>query len=335
LGRSGIASPKVIDLEQASAPHLDLDNLLGVSSPPGTNSDELPFALDDKISMGRSDEQSASDMSLDDDMLSISIDDNPQGMDENLEPGLDEVSVNEVSLGDVSLDEVGLDAPSVDEVSLDEVGLDAPSVDEVSVGEVSLGEVSLDDVGLDAPSVDEVSVGEVSLGDVGVDDAAQDAESHEDPADPKDLLTQRLDEIRAGAAGEDEGGRLAYIVAGLLDFGDQQHELGSVSIASQAICLAFDEAADDEIAQQHLAKREKELVRMLVAGLGETGNVPHLLASLTDIPSEHINSRAAFLLTRLDGEMTLDELLDISGMPKLEALRHLSGLHNHGYLELV
>ena len=43
-----------------------------------------------------------------------------------------------------------------------------------------------------------------------------------------------------------------------------------------------------------------------------------------------LDPRAAFLLSRLDGSMTIDDLLDVSGMPRLEAMRVLALLIRHG-----
>jgi hypothetical protein len=38
------------------------------------------------------------------------------------------------------------------------------------------------------------------------------------------------------------------------------------------------------------------------------------------------------LLSRIDGTLTIDELLDVSGMPRLEAYRHLCQLYLRGIL---
>jgi hypothetical protein len=43
-----------------------------------------------------------------------------------------------------------------------------------------------------------------------------------------------------------------------------------------------------------------------------------------------LDPRAAFLLSRLDGSMSIDDLLDVSGMPRLEAMRVLALLMRHG-----
>ena len=57
-----------------------------------------------------------------------------------------------------------------------------------------------------------------------------------------------------------------------------------------------------------------------------------LAKSLQELQSAPINPRAAFLLSRIDGTLTIDELLDVSGMPRLEAYRHLCQLYLRGIL---
>jgi hypothetical protein len=45
-----------------------------------------------------------------------------------------------------------------------------------------------------------------------------------------------------------------------------------------------------------------------------------------------LDHRAGFLLSRIDGHASLDEVLDVSGMPRLEALRTLVDLCEAGAL---
>jgi hypothetical protein len=70
----------------------------------------------------------------------------------------------------------------------------------------------------------------------------------------------------------------------------------------------------------------------LIANLGGLEGKPFLEVPLQEIPIEHIDHRAAFLLTRVDGHLSLTEILDISGMPQIEALRHLNRLRLRTYL---
>ena len=43
-----------------------------------------------------------------------------------------------------------------------------------------------------------------------------------------------------------------------------------------------------------------------------------------------LEPRSAFLLSRIDGAMTVEDVLDVSGMPRLEALRVMALLVRRG-----
>jgi hypothetical protein len=47
-----------------------------------------------------------------------------------------------------------------------------------------------------------------------------------------------------------------------------------------------------------------------------------------------LDHRSGFLLSRIDGLSTVDELLDVCGMPRLEALKTLSELLERGAIRL-
>jgi len=144
-----------------------------------------------------------------------------------------------------------------------------------------------------------------------------------------------LAEITRDAPRDDVGERVLYIVTRLIDHADEEFVEGRGAKAASDVCHALDYAADSAVAQKVIFENERRLVQILISSLGDAGQVPRLMCPLSEIPPEHINHRAAFLLTRLEQAMTLDELLDVSGMPKLEALRHLCGLHVLHYLEVV
>jgi hypothetical protein len=66
----------------------------------------------------------------------------------------------------------------------------------------------------------------------------------------------------------------------------------------------------------------QEVERALLARLGAT-SVPVLIADVTKVNLDH---RAAFVLRFLDGMSTVDDVLDASGLPRIEALRLLEAL---------
>jgi hypothetical protein len=68
------------------------------------------------------------------------------------------------------------------------------------------------------------------------------------------------------------------------------------------------------------------------AFLGDLDRQPELARPLHELANAPISPRAAFLLSRIDGTVTIDEILDVSGMPRLEAYRHLCQLFLRGIL---
>ena len=68
------------------------------------------------------------------------------------------------------------------------------------------------------------------------------------------------------------------------------------------------------------------------AFLGDLQRTPTLARPLHELASAPISPRAAFLLSRVDGTLSLDEILDVSGMPRMEAYRYLCQLLLRGIL---
>ena len=58
--------------------------------------------------------------------------------------------------------------------------------------------------------------------------------------------------------------------------------------------------------------------------------VPRL--RIDELGKAHIDSRGAFLFTCVDGQTTLEDLLDIAAMPRIDALRYLADWVAQGYV---
>ncbi|MBL4636236.1 MAG: hypothetical protein JKY56_20415, partial [Kofleriaceae bacterium] len=126
--------------------------------------------------------------------------------------------------------------------------------------------------------------------------------------------------------------RTSYIVNRLIKHTVEMTDEGSYKEGASSSMYALEYADDNAVAQKLVVENERQLIRALVFGLGDLSEVPRLVIPMTEIPFDDIDHRAAFLLTRMDGTLTLEEILDVSGMPRLEALRHLTRLHTKGYL---
>jgi hypothetical protein len=69
--------------------------------------------------------------------------------------------------------------------------------------------------------------------------------------------------------------------------------------------------------------------RALLATLGSGAAVPRLVGDVTRLSLDH---RAAFVLRFMDGASSIDDILDASGLPRIDALRALEDLLTRGVI---
>lgn len=66
--------------------------------------------------------------------------------------------------------------------------------------------------------------------------------------------------------------------------------------------------------------------------VGSLQQIPRVSADLSNLENKAIDSRAAFLLSRIDGRLSFDQVLDVAGMSREEASRILARLVSAGIL---
>ena len=76
------------------------------------------------------------------------------------------------------------------------------------------------------------------------------------------------------------------------------------------------------------------LERAYAARLGSLDRVPVLAVTLQELRNRSLDPQAGFLLSRIDGVSTLDALLDVCAMPRLDALRLVMQLVEEEILRL-
>jgi hypothetical protein len=85
-------------------------------------------------------------------------------------------------------------------------------------------------------------------------------------------------------------------------------------------------APDHEEARRCHERCTEVLSQMYLARLGSATQAVRVSVPNDQIKWLSLDHRAGFLLSLVDGRLTIEELLDISGMPRLDALRILYGL---------
>ena len=92
-------------------------------------------------------------------------------------------------------------------------------------------------------------------------------------------------------------------------------ELGDLAAADEAAILA-------EIRSAYLAR------------LGSRTHVPFARTALTASSRTNLDHWAAFVLSLIDGKASIDDVIDASALPEVEALRVLCELRERGMIDV-
>jgi hypothetical protein len=152
-----------------------------------------------------------------------------------------------------------------------------------------------------------------------------------DPIDARSA--EILEQIDSGApAIETREERTRRRITALLERAAAWGQDADVERAVTAVDLALSEDPNSALAQKLIHRNRDAIMNAFQAFLGDLQRTPHLARPLHELGSAPISPRAAFLLSRVDGTLSLDEILDVSGMPRLEAYRYLCQLLLRGIL---
>lgn len=155
------------------------------------------------------------------------------------------------------------------------------------------------------------------------------------PFDPIDARSaQILDEVDEGAepVGESREDKTRRRITTLFERALAWSQSGELDKAVAAIDLALSEDPNSALGQKLVHRHREQMLAVFQAFLGDLDRQPVLARPLHELASAPISPRAAFLLSRIDGSLSLDELLDVSGMPRIEAYRYLCQLFLRGIL---
>lgn len=100
---------------------------------------------------------------------------------------------------------------------------------------------------------------------------------------------------------------------------------GALDLAEQIVGDGVDDPLDLE-ARRCAEGCRATLIRMYHARIGSVDRVPVVVVPRERLRWLSLDHRAGFLLSRIDGASTVEDILDVSGMPMLDALRILAEL---------
>ncbi|MEJ7603348.1 MAG: hypothetical protein WKG01_36005 [Kofleriaceae bacterium] len=153
----------------------------------------------------------------------------------------------------------------------------------------------------------------------------------EDPVDTRTGLI--LVEVDAGITEpEAKEDRTRRRITTLFERALGWQQAGDHDRAVAAVELALSEDPNSALAQKLIHRNRDTVMTVFAAHLGPLARVPSLARPLHELASAPISPRAAFLLSRIDGVLSLEEILDVCGMPRIEAHRYLCQLFVRGIL---
>jgi hypothetical protein len=152
-----------------------------------------------------------------------------------------------------------------------------------------------------------------------------------DPVDARSA--QILEEVDVGSSpDENKEDRTRRRISALIDRALAWNGIGEFDKAVAAVDLALSEDPNSALAQKMLHRNRDTIMTVFQNYIGDLQRTPALAKPLHELSNAPISPRAAFLLSRVDGTLSIDELLDVSGMPRLEAYRYLCQLFLRGIL---
>ena len=92
--------------------------------------------------------------------------------------------------------------------------------------------------------------------------------------------------------------------------------------------------ADDIRARAGVLRCEHAIEQMYTQRLGSLEHVPRVVVPRDEIPNLALDHRSGFILALVDGTCTLDMILDMASMPRLDVLRVLMELVQQGTIAL-
>jgi hypothetical protein len=119
---------------------------------------------------------------------------------------------------------------------------------------------------------------------------------------------------------------------------DRVHDRFVLGDYSGALVLAesvIEEHPDNSEAQRYAGSCRDMLRQMYLSRIGTGRDVPRIVMAPDQLRWLTLDHRMGFLLSCVDGKSCIDEILDVSGMPGLDALRLLYELVQEGVIEVT
>ncbi len=111
------------------------------------------------------------------------------------------------------------------------------------------------------------------------------------------------------------------------------YDIGDYSGALEMAEKILEESPDDAEATKCRDASKDVLMQMYESRIGSLDRTPVPSIDAAEVIWRNLDPAAGFVLSRIDGVMTFEDILDISGLPRFETFRILSQLLQDGIIE--
>ena len=112
----------------------------------------------------------------------------------------------------------------------------------------------------------------------------------------------------------------------ILAEGRRRYQLHDFAGAIEVLDVMPAEAPQAEEARNVIASSRRNMLKMYESKIGDFDQVPRVLISNEEIIWLNLNHRAGFILSQIDGAVTYEDIISLSGMPRLDTVEILSQL---------
>jgi hypothetical protein len=128
--------------------------------------------------------------------------------------------------------------------------------------------------------------------------------------------------------------RIRRRVTELLKSAEDAAGKGEFLAAVASVEQVMQEDEEGVIAPVMLHRHRDLLYRIYEGHIGDMHAVPLVAVPLHEIAGQALDHRTGFLLSRIDGMLSFEDILDVAGMPRMEAYQILSNLLRKGVIEV-
>jgi CRP-like cAMP-binding protein len=108
--------------------------------------------------------------------------------------------------------------------------------------------------------------------------------------------------------------------------------LGDFSGSLELVEKVLQQNPTHEGARAYLKRNEATLLKMYESKLGRLGDVPRQLVPADEVIWLNMHHRAGFILSQVDGTLSYEDILDVSGMDRFDTIRILAELVANGII---